>query len=167
VYDLQRVDKNGISIDGVVVNDRQVEKAVETIYSNAVAHLPDDAHKRPFLVYILWKIQYGLLHDGLDGLIYCLNRLNEIAPTTFEKAQLLLLSQCDPGSPDDFMPLPDADWMTIEKAIDVLKEEKNGRMEDATELLRKLKAAGRPETRWYESMAIRYDSVERRESTRD
>jgi hypothetical protein len=167
VFDLRKVDENGISIDGVVVNDRQVEKAAETIYWNAVAHLPDDVHKRPFLVCLLWTIQSELYFGGLDASIYCLDRLHEIAPTNFEKARLLLLSQCDPASPDGLVPLRDADWEIIDEAIELLKNEKNGKANDAKELLGRLKAIGQYGIPWWKRNKTRENSVEYREATPD
>jgi hypothetical protein len=141
--DLGHVDEKGISIEGVIGSDHQVEKVVETIYSNAVAHLPDDVRKKPFLVLLLWELHSGLLHGGINGAIYCLNRLKEIAPTGFDKGLLLLLSQCDLASPDDFVPLVDADWTIIRRAIKLLRHEKNGKRKDANMVLLKLKATGR------------------------
>lgn len=74
--------------------------------------------------------------------MYCWNRLNEIAPSGFDKARFLLLSQCDPRYPDDFRPLPNANWTIIGTAVETLKAERNGKKAEADELFRRLKDRG-------------------------
>jgi hypothetical protein len=84
-----------------------------------------------------------LIQDcSIDTAIYCFNLLNVIAPTAFDKAKLLILSQCDPSRPDDFVPLPTADWRIIGLGIRILSPEKNGKTKEARELLQKLKDTG-------------------------
>jgi hypothetical protein len=68
-----------------------------------------------------------------------LNLLNEMAPTAFDKARLLLLSQCDPCKHDSFIPLESPDRGPIAVAIHMLRTEKNGKAGEANELLRQLK----------------------------
>jgi hypothetical protein len=141
--DLEKANKDGIGIDGIDVCDRPVDRAVETIYWNAVNHLPEGARKTPLLACILWEIQKKLVSVGPDARIYCLNRFDEIALSGFDKARLLLLSQCDLACPDEFVPLQGGDWGIIEDAIGILGAEKNGERKAANALLRKLKDSGR------------------------
>jgi hypothetical protein len=134
-----------IEIEGIGGNDRVVEKAVAAVYSNTLADLGDDDTKKPFLVMILWRLQKWLFGWSIDSATYCLNRLDEIAPTDFDKARLLLLSQCRPVSPPDFVPRSNADFALITSAILMLQAENNGRRGDAYQLLEQLKATGRYE----------------------
>jgi hypothetical protein len=134
-----------IEIEGIEGNDRVVEKAVAAVHSNTWAELGDYDTKKPFLVMVLWKLQKWLCGWSIDSAIYCLNRLDEVAPTDFDKARLLLLSQCRPVSPPDFVPRSNADFGLIASAIMMLQAEKNGRRGDACQLLQQLKATGRYE----------------------
>jgi hypothetical protein len=134
-----------IKIEGVVGNDRLVEKAVRAVYANTVASLGENDTKKPFLASILWELR-GWLHGwNIDSAIYCLNELHRMAPTGFDKARLLLLSQCKDVSRDDFVPRPNADRDIIIDAIGLLTEDKNQEREDADRLLQKLKVIGEHE----------------------
>jgi hypothetical protein len=143
---LSGAKEEDIVIDGVNERDRVVDKAVATVYFNTVASLPDDNAKEPVLALILWQTHDWLHLYSIDTVIYCFRLLNIIAATGFDKARLLILSQCDPGRPDDFVPLPTADWSVIGTGIRILRQEKNGKTNEARELLRKLRATG-----WYNS----------------
>jgi hypothetical protein len=140
---LQKANPNDIVIDGVRGRGRIVEEAMGAIYSNALAFLPESDTKPSFLVVILWAIRRWGYGWDINTILYCMNRIHEIAPTAFDKAKHLLLSQCDPNSPDDFIPMPDADWVIIEDALFMLKTEKNRKVRDAKELLRQLRGCGR------------------------
>jgi hypothetical protein len=143
---LRHVKEEEIEIEGIERRDRLMEKAVATIYTNTVKAFPESRIKKPFLAMTLWALQKGLSDSSIDAEIYCLNRLNEIAPSAFEKARLLLLSQCKPLCPDEFIPLPNANRCMIGDAIRMLRYEKNGKRSDADALLALLKATGRYET---------------------
>jgi hypothetical protein len=141
--DLPKANKRGIAIEGIDACERPVEKAVEVMYANTVAYFGDDDRNRPFFVSILWVIRRELGGAGINATIYCWNLLNEIAPTGFDKARFLLLSQCDLTSPDDFVPLTNANAVIVQEAIEMLRKEKNGETEKANALLLRLKAVGR------------------------
>jgi hypothetical protein len=143
---LERCNANDIAIDGQYESDRIMEKAIAAVFANAVASLPDDHTKPPFLVMTLWEIRKGSYSD-FSSVMYCFDRIHEIAHTSFDTARLLLLSQCDPGCPDDFVPLPSADREVIDDAIQILAKEKNAKIQEARELLRRLSASG-----YYESV---------------
>jgi hypothetical protein len=136
---LRRASPDEIVIDGNDGGDRLVDKAVETVYLNTVATLPDDPTKIPFLAYVLWSLHSWFYLYSIDTAICCLNRLNELAPTAFDKAKLLLLSQCDPHHLDSFIPLEYPDTCAISDALRMLRTEKNGKSKEAKELLGKLK----------------------------
>jgi hypothetical protein len=133
-------------IDGVYGSDHIVEKAIAAVFSNALSSLPDDHAKTPFLVMTLWEIRKQLHFSDLDSVKYCFDRIQEMAPTSFDIAKLLLLSQCDPDCPDDFVPLPSASHDLIDDAIRILTNEKNGKMKETRELLQRLGASGRYES---------------------
>jgi hypothetical protein len=143
LFDLERTEEENIEIEGIEGKDRRVEKAVAAVYANAVATLPESRIKKQFLAMTLWALQSRLAWSNIDCMIYCLNRLNEIAPTAFEKARLLLLSQCHPLYPDEFIQLPTADTRIVSDAIQMLEREKNVNREDANRLLERLKDTGR------------------------
>jgi hypothetical protein len=134
-----------IRIEEIDDCDRLIERVVAAVVSNTIAYFSDDHSKRPFLAMVLWKLQTGLFGLSVDSAIYCLNRLKALAPTGFNKARLLLLSQCDPACPSDYVPLPNADSGIVITAIGMIKKERNGRWEDAYEFLQQLKASGRYE----------------------
>jgi hypothetical protein len=138
---LDRAKEDGIVIEGIAGKDRILEKAIDTVYSNTAASLPDGDTKKPFLAFVLWQIQLYLGEYSIDSYIYCLNRLHELAATCFDKAKLLLLSQCN----SRFVPLATADKITIRNAVQMLRSEKNGKRAEARGLLRQLKATGRYE----------------------
>jgi hypothetical protein len=136
--DLKEAEEDDIVIDGIDSGDRPMENAVATVYFNTEASLPDTNAKRPFLALILWVIGKEVSRDTVDTVAYCLNLLHNIAPNGFEKARLILLSQCDPDCPDDFVPIRNADWSVISDAIRMLREQKHRTGEDAKALLRQL-----------------------------
>jgi hypothetical protein len=140
-YFLSDAREDEVVIEGISDRDRLMEKAVATVYFNTVASLPDDNLKDPFLALILWETHHLLSDSSVNGMIYCLNLLNVIAPTAFDKARLLLLSQCDPGCPDDFRRLPTGDWGVIGKAVRILRTERNRKTREARELFEKLMAS--------------------------
>jgi hypothetical protein len=131
-----------IVIDGMEKSDRLLDKAVATVYSNTVAALPDGPTKAPFLAFVLWELHFLFYLCSIDTAMYCLNQLDELAPTGFDKAKLLLLSQCDCRHVDSFVPLEDRDWGIIRQALLLLQREKNGKSKEANELLGKLKNIG-------------------------
>jgi hypothetical protein len=135
---LGEAKEDGIVIDGIEGKDRIMEKAVATDYSNTASSLPAGDTKKAFLAFVLWKIQLYTYERSIDSFRYCLNELHELAPNSFEKARLLLSSQCD----REFVPLPMADMDVVRDAIRMLKSEKNGKRVDARNLLRQLYATG-------------------------
>jgi hypothetical protein len=139
--DLKDAKEDGIVVDGSH-SPLKTEEAVRAIYNNVIVTGPLDSGT-PFLALILWQIHKWLFPYSINSVIYCLNELHKIAPTAFEKARLLLLSQCNP----DFIPLETADWSVIEDAVRMLKSEKNGETESARDLLRVLECTGRYERR--------------------
>jgi hypothetical protein len=145
VRNLRFTAEDKIEIEGIEGKDRPVEKTVAAVYANAVATFPESRIKKQFLAMTLWELQSQLAWWNIDSMTYCLNRLNEIAPTTFERARLLLLSQCHPLYPDKFIQLPNADLCIIGDAIQMLKQEKNANRDDANRLLERLKDTGRYE----------------------
>jgi hypothetical protein len=132
---LEQAKEKDIVIDGIEGRGRLIEKAVEAVYSNAVANICNCDAKKPFLALTLWQLHLLLNDWSIDAAIYCLNRLHKIAPSSFDKALLLLLSQCIPST---FIPLPRADWRIIYNAIFMLQEEANGKTREADELLKRL-----------------------------
>jgi hypothetical protein len=68
-----------------------------------------------------------------------------MAPTALDKARLLLLSQCDPNSPNPFVSIEYPKWCVIQKAIEWLKHERNVKVEEAKAFLRQLEENGRYE----------------------
>jgi hypothetical protein len=134
-----------VLIDGVRETDRPMEKAAEALYRNTEAYLGDRADKEQFLTLMLWMLYKEVYSTSLGTAIYLLNRLNEIARTGFEKARLLLLSQCDSNCPGEWIPQRRADWKIIEDAMGILRNEQNGKREEADELLDRLDATGRYE----------------------
>jgi hypothetical protein len=143
VSDLRCTEEDRIEIEGIEGKDRRVEKAVAAVYANTVATLPESRIKKQFLAMTLWELQSEFAWWNMDCMCYCLNRLNEIAPTAFEKAQLLLLSQCHPLYPDKFIKLPNADQRIIRDAIQILRHEKTVNRDDGNRLLARLKDTGR------------------------
>jgi hypothetical protein len=137
---LVEAKEKDIVIDGIEGRDRLIEKAVEAVYSNAVANIRNCDSKVPFLVLTLWELRVLLENCCINAVTYCLNRMHKIAPTGFDKARLLLLSQCVPGT---FIPLPRAHMPIVHKAVALLQIEKNGRMKDAGYLLQELKSIPR------------------------
>ncbi|MDR1366507.1 MAG: hypothetical protein LBJ13_01195 [Puniceicoccales bacterium] len=145
--DLSEAKEDQIQIEGDV-NAQKIETAVRIVLENTVrkwfpnfdpngsfASIPDE--KKPMLAAFLWEIQEWLFMCSINSALYCLNKLHEIAPSDFDKAKLLLLSQCESErSPN---PLDGADWNVIGNAVLMLKREKNGRSEDAKILLGRLK----------------------------
>jgi hypothetical protein len=146
VSDLKYSKRRDIVIDGMPGQHRVVEKAVAAVYSNTAADLPDDETHKGFLLLILQKLQALLCRWSMESCVYCLHRAHAIAPTGFDQARLMLLSQCDPACPDEFVPLPNANWDTIESLILMLQKEKNGKAKEANQLLRKLEESGRYES---------------------
>jgi hypothetical protein len=142
-FDLQRTEEENIEIEGIEGKDRRVEKAVAAVYANTVATLPESRIKKQYLVMTLWALQIKLSWWNVDSMTYCLNRLNEIVPNAFERAHLLLLSQCHPLYPDKFIKLPNADRRIMRDAIEMLEQEKNVNRDDANRLLERLKDTGR------------------------
>jgi hypothetical protein len=135
--------EDDIRIEGVDECDDVMTKAVEAVYCNTVASLGDWEAAKPTLAWTLWRLREGLCSCCINGTIYCLNQLHRIGPTAFDKAQLLLLSQCERGSDGELVPRKTASWSVIRSAMIMLKEEKNGRRKEATELLRKVKGTER------------------------
>jgi hypothetical protein len=128
-----------------------MEKAIAAVFANAVASLPDDHTKPPFLVMTLWEIRRRSYTD-FSSVMYCFDRIHEIAATSFDMATLLLLSQCDPDCPDDFVPLPNADREVIGDSIQILAKEKNAKIQETRDLLRRLSASG-----YYESVLRKWN----------
>jgi hypothetical protein len=141
--DLEQSKAGDIVIDVIDGSDDVVAKAIAAVLSNAAVSLPDDHTKLPFLVMTLWEMRKYLRFADMNSVMYCLDQIREMAPTTFDLARLLLLSQCDPDCRHDFVPLPTADRDLIRDAIEMLKHEKNSKTREARGLLRRLKASGR------------------------
>jgi hypothetical protein len=133
-FSLSDTNEKGIVIDGIEGKDRIVEKAVAVVCSNTAAHLQDSNTKDPFLAFMLWKLQNSLYFLCINSVRYCLRRLHQMAPTAFEKARLLILSQCDPDSPGEFKQFPKAHCDVINDAIIMLKNEKGARSAEARAL---------------------------------
>jgi hypothetical protein len=142
VRDLERAQPIHIAIDGMKGHHRIVEKAVAAVYSNTRATLPNDDVHKGLLLLILWALRAALSGWNFESAIYCLHRANDISPSTFDQVRLMLLSQCDPAYADEFVPLPNVDWVTMFSIVSTLRDEKNGKAKDARRLLRKLKDSG-------------------------
>jgi hypothetical protein len=140
---LKYAGKDSIVVEGMKGKDRLVEKAVEAVYCNTVSDLGLNETTKPFLVLVLWVIQDQLELESIDAMIYCLNRLKEIAPTSFDLARLLLLSQSDVMCRDDFVLTLSNSLKVIAGAVGMLQTENNGRRKEARELLLKLRNTGR------------------------
>jgi hypothetical protein len=143
VNDLEHGTDYRIRIDGIGGDDRLLENAVKTVYLNTVADFGDDHPRNPFLALTLWRFVRELYWHSIDTATYCLNELDRMAPTGFDKARLLLLSQCDSGSYGSFVPMPTANWNIIKEALGMLRHEKNGNTDEATRLLQQLSDTGR------------------------
>jgi hypothetical protein len=141
--DLIYADNDSIVVEGMKGKDRLMEKAIESVYCNTVSDIGLSEATKPFLSLVLWEIQDQLQWDNIDAMIYCMNRLNEIAPTAFDKARLLLLSQSDLICRDDFVLTATKTSKFIVRAIDMLEAENNGRWKEAKDLLGKLRNTGR------------------------
>jgi hypothetical protein len=141
--DLTKRGKDCIVIEGMKGKGNLIQTAVEAVYGNTVSDLGLTETTKPFLAMALWEIQSRVNWDSIDTMIYCLNRLNEMAPSAFDKAKILLLSQSDRICRDDYQMNPMKDSIVIMDAIEMLKTEKNGRMNEAQELLAQLRKTGR------------------------
>jgi hypothetical protein len=142
VNDLYQVTKNGITIEGIDGGDGLIEKAVRTVYSNTVAVFGDSDAGKSHLVLILWTLQDQLSECSINSTLYCLDQLDRIAPTAFDKARLLILSQWDKGCSVESGIVPGNLWV-VSQAVTMLKEEKNGQRERAMKLLNELRETGR------------------------
>lgn len=145
---LSRAKESQIGVD----SEKKIETAVKIVLGNTIrawvpefdieagnfSEIPDE--RKPMLAAFLWEIQELLFMCSMDMALYCLNKLDEIAPNAFAKARLLLLSQCENADP--FVPLATADWNIVGDAILMLKEEKNGYSRDAKDFLERLKSSG-------------------------
>jgi hypothetical protein len=140
--DLAAANETDINLEGIEGRDRLMEKAVEAIYLNTVASFDDLDAAKPSLALILWTIQYCLSSHSIDSTLYCLNRLHEIAPTAFEKARLLLLSQWEIGCRSGWDEVP-TNFPVVNRAIRMLEEDKNGQRKQASEFLKQMKDSGR------------------------
>jgi hypothetical protein len=145
VADLERAKREHIAIDGMKGHHRIVEKAIAAVYNNTVTPFPDDDVHKGQLLLILWSLQAALFRWNIESAIYCLHLALKVAPTGFDRARLMLLSQCDTACSDEFVPLPNADWDVIRTLIVILRREKNGKAREANRLLRKLGDSGRYE----------------------
>jgi hypothetical protein len=143
VGDLVETEEHCIEIEGIKETKCPLDDAVKTVYSNTVANFPVDYRKNPFLALVLWIVHRRLFSCGINALISCLNLLPERTPTAFEKALLLLLSQCDTSRYGEFVPLPKADWCVITSAVKALEQEDNGQRREVTELLEILRSSGK------------------------
>jgi hypothetical protein len=140
--ELKHADQNDVFVHGIKEREKVMENAVATFYLKTRRKLPEGNTKEPFLALMLWEFQKWLVFDSIDATIYSLQQLHELAPTCFDKARLLLLSQCDPAFPDEFRLLPKADDLIIGDAVQMLQTEKNGKAKEASQLLERLKDAG-------------------------
>jgi hypothetical protein len=148
--DLSEAREDQIQIEDVESGSK-VETAVKIVLENTVkewvpgfrlngdfASVPDE--RKPMLAVFLWEIQEWLFMCSINSALYCLNRLHEIASSDFEKAKLLLVSQCE--NAESFKPIDGANWNVIGNAVLMLKREKNGHAGEAQALLAQLKALG-------------------------
>jgi hypothetical protein len=133
--------ESDIVIHGIEGRDHLMEKAIAVVYWNTVTSFPDGDGKKAFLVFVLWEIQHLVYFYSIDSVTYCLNRIREIAPTSFDQAKLLLWSQCDPRYPDEFVQVPNPSWSALVPAIHLMKLEKKAKR-DANCILQKLKDSG-------------------------
>jgi hypothetical protein len=140
---LTDADEEGIKIDGIGGGEDVIEKAISTVYWNSMATLPDDDTRKQSSAVILWLMYKNLSWYEIDSRICCLNLLHEIIPTTFDVAKLLISSQCDPTCPEDYLPLPEADWSVIGCGTEVLRAERSEKKDEANDILRRLKRHGR------------------------
>jgi hypothetical protein len=140
---LQCANNDDIVVDGVTGRGGLIEKAVKAVYLNTFEDLGGNEAMKPLLASVLWEIQWDLRWSSIDAAAYCLNRLNEIAPTAFEKARLLLLSRPEVTWSDAFDVTQNRDWEIVRCAIQMLLTEKNGKSEEAKALLLTLKESGR------------------------
>ncbi len=129
----------------LVTQEDKVGYSVRSVLKNTILSLAPlsggDCSKireedKPFMASVLWEMQKQLYGCSVDNSIYCLNMLNIIANSAFDKALLLLHSQCEG---ENFIPSDTADWDIISDAVLMLKTEKNGRRGVAVTLLLKLK----------------------------
>jgi hypothetical protein len=132
-----------IVIKGIEGRDNLTEKSLAAVYWNTVTSFPDGDDKRSFLVLVLWKMQEHFRSHCVNSELYCLNRIREIAPTSFDIAKIWLLAQCDPHSPDMFVPSQNADRCIVSNAIRLLMVEKNGKRGEADAILQQLEETGR------------------------
>jgi hypothetical protein len=137
---LTNADENGIEIEGIEEDEDIVEKAIETVYSNTVASFPEGDARKSFSVMFLSIMSLQMSLFDIDSRRYCLKLRRAIAPTSVDVARHLLLSQCDPNRPNEYVPLHKPDWGVVAMAIRILQSEKNGRTNERMTLLRILKA---------------------------
>jgi hypothetical protein len=135
---LMKVDEGGIAINGREVSNHPMENAIAAVYCNTKASLPNTRPKAPFLALILWIIGQEASKYTIDTVTYCLDLLQMLAPTGFDTARLLLLSQCDPSRPDDFVLLETADWSVVREAVVMLEAQKHRKAKEAKALLKQL-----------------------------
>jgi hypothetical protein len=140
---LKHAEKDGIVVERMDKSVCTMEKAVEAVYWNTVSDLGLSEATKPFLALVLWEIHDWIHWESIDAMIYCLNGLNEMAPTAFDKAKILLLSQSDYICRDDYVFKWGENSRVVSNAIALLKSEKNGRRKEARALLRKMRNTGR------------------------
>jgi hypothetical protein len=137
---LRKAHEDGIVIDGINKGEDVVEQAIATVYSNSLTTLREGDDRSNFSVLFFWELYKTLSEYDVDLWRYCLNQLHEIAPTSVDVARHLLMSQCDPSRPNEFVPLQRPDWGIIESAIGLLQDEKNAKHGERVAILQTLKA---------------------------
>lgn len=131
---------NSSYIPEISIADKR-EEAVRTILRNA---FPDVENKVWEALELTRKAQLAAVLCTLESVledensqIFCKETFKYLEPSQYERAKLLLLSQCNYST--DFIPAEHADWYLINTAICLLQAENNGHKEKACELLEELK----------------------------
>lgn len=125
---------------GMVTSHSRLNDAINVIINNSFLEASTNEKLKQLYMVFLWSIYKSVFPSNLETQGFCYEKMNEIAKTSFEKAELLLLSQCKTGK---VVPLESADWSIIGDAVYMLADEKNGYRERAFELLKELKATGK------------------------
>lgn len=140
LYEAKYDDIEIESKTGRVTSSSRLNDAIDVIINNSFLKAATNEKLKLLYMVFLWSIYKSVFPSNLETQGFCYERMNEIAKTSFEKARLLLLSQCEA---ETVIPFENADWGIIGDAVYMLADEKNGCREQAFELLEKLKKTGK------------------------
>lgn len=139
------IEGKEIRINDIPQSSMPLNSATAAIISNTARELEssamdiDYAHMqenyKPLIALISWIGFQQFSSVSPDTSTICLEILNKIAPSNYDKAELILKSQCV----SNYEPAKNADWRIIGEAVNMLKHEKNGHTGEANNLLAKLK----------------------------